>query len=503
MEEGIEKWELASGTWLRDRSSEKWRLHASRAGALVAPAVPEQDLARLTQARRDDGTGEAFPPEFNYSVYTGLPLRPATPARGPSWVPPFGDTAPAGAQRLGGGLKRTSVALWLARADERSASAPPDSTLPPLPRGQYRFIVDRFDAACPTLIALEPEEGKLLVLLPESKQWMPLERAAGPAWAQRFPNARGWRMEMVHAHGQATAYCPSSLGLAAITPSVFGLNHAVDPAGEGPALGGPVAWQGEIWMPVPGKDDLVHLVGKPLQAAGHALHMVLVTQAPLPLHGFEAPVFDDMRVTWPGDEGQLVLQLTPEGGKQTAWIAWPEQVKPFFAIGSPHMDHDGTFWQLCRRSDDGRFGYVQMGTASPQTGPLGAPGVCTGRVCYRGASRVDDGPWCDEPRGPDASGEVVLPLLESALDGAVVGLRMHAPHGLLALLQGGKEPKRATLQVELPGRPAVPFGAIAVKKPWTALPFVYDGHLWLHHPDLSHASGWELRPQGEEFSDAG
>jgi hypothetical protein len=492
VEEQIEQWELGSGTWVRDRVSGQWRLLATRAGALVAASVPIQDVARMIEARRDPASGESFPPEFKYSVYTGTPLRAAVPTLEASWVPPFGESALTGAQRVDRGLRRTPVSLSLAGARERSASGPPDRALPPLPRGQYRFMVDRFDTACPTLIAIEPEDGRLLVLLPESMEWMPLARTAGSTWAHRLLNARCWRMELVHAHGEATAYLPSALGLAAITPSVFGLSCRVDHAGEGPALGGPVAWGGEIWMPVLGKGDVVHLVAKPQHAARHHLHTVLVTQAPVPLHGFEAPVFNDLHVTWPCEEGQLVLQVDAEGEKQANWIAWPEQVHPVFAVGCPHMQHNGTFWQLCRWSDDGRFAYVQMAVTSPEAEPLDAVGVCTGRVCYRGATRIDDSPWRGMRTGTGASAEIVLPLLESAHDGAVVGLRMDAPHGLLALLQGGREPRRAILQVEVPGTHAVSFGAIAVKRPWIALLFVHDGHLWLHHPDLSQPLGWKL-----------
>jgi hypothetical protein len=91
-----------------------------------------------------------------------------------------------------------------------------------------------------------------------------------------------------------------------------------------------------------------------------------------------------------------------------------------------------------------------------------------------------------------ATTEVVVPLLESAHDGAVIGLRMDAPHGALALLQGRNEPRRAVLQVELRGRPAVPFGTLDVKRPWLALLFVFDGHLWVSHPDVPQVVGWRL-----------
>jgi hypothetical protein len=234
---------------------------------------------------------------------------------------------------------------------------------------------------------------------------------------------------------------------------------------------------------------VVQLVGKP---HGAARHIVLPTHAPVPQHGFEAPIFDDLHVNWPCDEGQLVLQLDAHGDKQCDWIAWPEGVKPLFAMGWPYRSLTGMFWQLCRGNDDGRFEYVQMAKAAPETAPIDALRLCTGRACYRGTLRIEGDPWRAAQAADHASTEVVAPLLESAYDGAVIGLRMDAPDGVLALLHARNEPRRAVLQVEAQGRHAVPFGTLDVKRPWLALLFVHDGHLWVDHPDLAQAVGWKL-----------
>ena len=493
MEDQFEPWVLGSGTWHRDRRSEEWRLVATRAGAAVDPSVPTRDVARLIEARPDPDSGRWFPPEFRYSLRSGEPLPGMEPAPQWSWVPPFGEPALSGSERAAWGLRRTSVSLALAHPQERTASSRPDATLPPLPLGQYRFVVDKFDTACPTLIAVDPEQGKLLALLPESLQWMPLEPASARSWAQRMRNPRGWRMELVQADGHATAYCPSVTGLAAITPSVFGRRYEVDYAGEGPALGGAVAWESEIWLPVHGKRSMVQLVGQPYGEPGQP-PVLLQTQAPVPSHGFEAPVFNGQYVVWPCEQGQLVLQLDAGGGRQVDWFPWPQELKPIFGIGCPYMQRNGSFWQLCSRNNGAAFDFVQMALASPESTSLDALRLCTGRVCYRDTTRIDDGRW-RRAGGDAAPGAVVVPLLESAQDGSVVGLRMEARQGVLALLHSGNEPTRAILQIEVEGQPAVSFGEIAVKKPWLAQLFVDDGHLWIHHPDLSRALGWKLEAQ--------
>jgi hypothetical protein len=196
-------------------------------------------------------------------------------------------------------------------------------------------------------------------------------------------------------------------------------------------------------------------------------------------------------VNWPCDEGQLVLRLDAHGDKQCDWIPWPEKVKPLFAMGWPYRPPTGTFWQLCRRNDDGRFEYVQMASAAPKAAPIDALRLCMGHACYRGALRIEGDPW-RAAQADDASTEIVAPLLESAHDGAVVGLRMDAPHGVLALLHARNEPLRAVLQIEVQGRQAVPFGTLDVKSPWLTQLFVHDGHLWVDHPDLPQVLGWKL-----------
>ena len=488
MDEQIEPWELRSGTWHRDRASGAWRLAAMRDGTAVDPRLSAQDVACLAGASREPASGERFPPDFNYSPRTGAPLDVAI-TLDPPWVPPFGASGVPGAQSLARGLRQTPLPLALARAHRRSADDPPDRALPPLPPGQYRFVVDRFAAACPTLVAVEPERGNLLVLLPGSGRWSALGRTEGASWGQRLRNPRGWRMELAHAHGRATAYCPSATGLAAITPNVIGLCYAIEHAGDGPALGGPVAWGGEIWAPVLGKGHVVQLVGRP---HGAARHTVLPTHAPVPQHGFEAPVFDDLHVNWPCDEGQLVLHLDADGDKQCHWLAWPGPSRPVFAMGSPYVAADGTFWQLCRRTDDGRFEYVRMAKAAAEAVPIDGLRLSTGHASYGGTLRADGDPWRAAQADDGESTGIVVPLLESTHDGCVLGLRMEAPHGALALLHGNREPPRAVLQVHMQGGPATPFGTLHVRKPWLALPFVHDGHLWVEHPDLPQALGWEL-----------
>jgi hypothetical protein len=491
VEEQTESWHLRSGTWSRDPESESWRLAAAANGTVVNPRLSTQDLGRMIGASRDTSTGQWFPLDFSYSPQTGTPLRITIQPLDSPWVPPFG--APAlsdmAAPVSAGGLRCTSAPLRLVRSNGRfDPAGDADRTLPALPPGRHRFLVHKFDVASPTLMAIEAEHGNLLVLLPESKTWISLEQAAGASLAQGLSNARGWRMEAVTTNRCATLYLPTANGLAAVTPTLLGLSYTAEHFGQGPALGGPVACAGEIWLPVLGDNGVVNLVGKP---RGTAPPIALRTPAPAPTNGFEAPVFDRLHVIWPSEEGQLILGLDEEGNKSADWIAWPDELKPTFSLGCPYLSPRGFFWQPCSRGQSESLEYVQMGWVGPERIPVGTPRVCTGHLSYDQERRIVGDPWREPEHAIDrTSSEVVVPLIESELERAVVGLRIHAPKGIFALLES-EERHHAVLQVQAEDRADVQFGTLSVARPWLASLFIYDAHFWVYHPELSQALGWK------------
>ncbi|HXD41212.1 MAG TPA: hypothetical protein VN649_11655 [Ramlibacter sp.] len=485
-----ERWQLNSGTWYRDRKSERWRLASTPNGTAANAKLSNQDIGRMIRAKRDASSGEWFPSDFDYSPQTGTRLHVTITRLDSPWVPPFGASAlPGIAKPLARGLRQTPVRLTLARPGGRSdPSSEADETLPALPPGQYRFLVHKVDVAAPTLMAIEPEHGDLLVLLPDSKKWIPLELPAGSLVAKGMKNSRGWRMEVVEGVRSATLYFPTARGLAVVTPTLIGLSCAVECFGESLALGGPVAWAGEVWLPVLGKQGLVNLVGKP---PGAAKPILLPTSAPAPKNGFEAPVFDPLRVIWPSEEGQLIVRLDQDGKKEADWIAWPDGLRPAFSLGCPYLSRSGSFWQLCCKGQDA-FEYVQMGKPGPERAATDAPRLGTGRVSYRKSQRIEGDPWKQPEQSSNrVSSEVVVPLVESELERAVVGLKIDAPQGILALLES-KEKHRAVLQVQAENRADVPFGTLSVTRPWSASLFVHDGHLWVDHPELAQVLGWKL-----------
>lgn len=486
-----ETWQLDSGTWHRDRGAERWRLAATPDGTVADARLPMQDVGRMVGAARDICTGQWFPPDFRYSPQSGAALLATTASPDPAWVPPFGEAASSrAAGDAARGLRQTPARLalvpWTLRLEPPRY---PSKTLPSLPPGDYRFLVHAFDLASATLMAIDPEHRSLLMLLPYSRTWIPLEPRDGRIVAQAPRNAGGWRMELVEDGHGATLYFPTAAGLAAVVPALIGSSYVVDHFGDGPALGGPVAWRGSVWLPVAARDG-VGLVGKP---PGKATAIALRTDAPAPAHGFDAPVFDRLHVIWPSDEGQLVLRLDQAGKQEAAWIPWPAGLRPSFPFGCPYLSRSGSYWQLCCRGGNQGYEYVQMGEPSPERARVDVPRTCTGSVSYRKAQRIDGDPWNEPDKDADGgSADVVLPLVESRANRAVVGLRIAAPQGTAALLQSHSETHDAVLQLQAQDGAAVRFGTLSVTRPWLTALFVHEARLWAYHPELPHALGWPL-----------
>jgi hypothetical protein len=405
-----------------------------------------------------------------------------------SWAPPYGAPSLTDLTRpIVKGLRQTALPLQLTGRD-RDLASDADRFLPPLPPGQYEFIVDKFDAAAPALLAIEPGSGSLLLLLPESREWMPIDQANGGVLAECTRGTLGWRAELVRDERGCTCYVPTDGGLAAVRPRLLGLSFTTEYFGEGVALGGPVAWAGEVWIPIANKKGGVSLIGR---TPSQTKPITIVSSAPVPADGFGQPVFDARQIIWPSQDGQLIVRLNQDGKEEADWIDWPVGVRPAFSLGSPYLSARGTFWQCCINTD-GSFEYVQMGQRTPERAAVDAPRFGTGNISYKKDQRIKGDPWREpEHANEGASAEVIIPLLESVHDSAVVALRVGAL-SVLDLLESENEHHRAVLQLQADASADALFGTLIVPRPWLTSVFAYDGHLWIYHPELRKVGGWKL-----------
>lgn len=498
MENATENWQLASGIWSRSLQSKAWKLVATPDGQVVSNAFPDSDSRYLLGAKADLDQVTLLPPDFDFSPVSGRPLDKAIIRSTSSWVPPYGALAIADLSRPNTqcrGLKQTSLALRLLPASSAvplSAESYPQAHLPLLPPGRYHFLSDPLGMVASVLLAIDPDKGDIQFLLPESRNWTALNHESGGVLAERSGSRRGWRMEVVRGAKGTELYLPTVSGIAIVRPQLLELGYQVNYVGEGRALGGPVAWAGEIWMPLLANDGHVHLIGKP---AGSAPPVVLTSSAIAPVNGFEAPVMDNRYVIWPCDEGQLMVRLNHNGKEEVQWIEWPEGTYPRFDLGSAFLSSTGVFWQTCWRQQTEQIEYVQMGKINSDRVAVDAPRLGTGFISYKKDRLIYGDPW-QEPENSNegASSQVVVPLIASTQDRAVISLRIEAPNGVFDLLSSGRQRHRAILQMQADKSADVFFGTLNVSQPWLAEVFIYDGYLWIYHPDESKlgASGWKL-----------
>jgi hypothetical protein len=291
-------------------------------------------------------------------------------------------------------------------------------------------------------------------------------------------------MELLQQGTATTLVLPTLAGLAVVKPDALSLRYSVAYLGGGPALGAPIFWSGEVWAPVRSPPSGLALVS----ATGTVVPLAL----PAAIESFAPPIADARQIVWPCEQGQLVVRKGADGVPEVSWVEWPPSVTPRFEFGCPYLSRSGSFWQIAWDDAAGAFVFVQMGRPQPEVHSTSSPRFCTGSFSYLQGQRIKGDPWLDPEHAYDAnSDEVVIPLVESARQAAVLGLVVETTTGVTALLES-KERQRAELQYQADNSPDIRFFTLLVARPWQARVFVYDQRLWLYHPDLPEADGWDL-----------
>ena len=484
-----ERWPLASGTWVRDAGG--YRLAETASGAAVDAALGAIDLARFTGARLAPD-GALFPPEFAYSPDGGARLPAAAPESEQNWVPPYGQRNVSAGERPGvRGLRLTPQALQVSAAP-RPEGGDGDAVLPLPPGGNYEFIVSRYNSRGGELLALDPVAGALYLWLAGAGQWLALAHGGGGFLAETTLKREDWRCEVAGEGEDSRIFLPTSAGLACLRPDALTLSFEVAYIGGGEAVGAPLHWGGAIWAPQRRADGTLVLQAAGLSGAAGAV-IEVATDDPLARIGrFAPPVGSERQLIWPGDGGQLVLSRTPDGGMQADWLPWPGGVTPAFEFGCPFMPTSGGFWQLCWDAGREAYVYLQLGRPQPERYEALTPRFSTGSLNYRVATRMKLPPWQEPEHGDDGGkGMVVLPLLESAVEAAVLGIEIEFNRGLDELLDS-RERLHATLLVQADNHADLRLLRFVAAQPWAGRVFIHDGLLWFYHPEWSRIEGWRL-----------
>ncbi|MDZ5632810.1 hypothetical protein [Janthinobacterium sp. GMG1] len=485
-------WPLPSGAWHVDDEG-AWSMQRSADGQNVSPLVSHADIGKLMHARRLPAAAGAsvrqFPPEFAFDPASGAALQvPPDAAATLPWVPPYGaypvsDVPPAGPA----GLRQASVPLKLADQRAREEHAQADASLPMPPPGEYEFFSAQFGTSAAALLALEPRKAVLHAWLPASKRWLALDPDYGSLLAESDLAHGAWRAELVPEFNSVLVL-PTSHGLACIRPDVPSLTYVVEHVGGAPCVAAPVWFQNRLWAPLRDDDGRIRFVN--LDAQQKPGSDVLLDGV-LDLGTVSAPVAYNRMAVWPCANGQLRLQLQPDGNVAASFTPWPEGLVPHFEFGSPYVSRDGGLWQLCFERSRGTYVYVKLGAQSERADAL-APRLCSGSFNYRFATKLKTAPW-EEPEHGDDGGknQAVMPLLESSGGNSVFGVKFATSAGLSSVLRSN-ERLAAQLVQDDELRETV-FHTFAVSEPWRVRLFVHEGTLWAYHPLLSRIDGWALQ----------
>jgi hypothetical protein len=462
----------------------------------LSSVLTREDLRVLFQTGESvDAPQAIFPPEFKFCPTSGKALQYPLPAPlGVEWVPPFG--APTVAKRTNRGargLRQAAMAIEFARRDQRSTDADPDSSLDQPPPGDYEYFSIPAGSHVAVLLALDPAKGLLYLLLPTSRRWELLEHEGGRLLAESRCERAGWRCEVAVNGLRSLIFLPTESGLACLSPDAASLAFEIHYIGDAPVIGAPLQFGELIWAPLRLADGSVRFVSA--TASGESAAQVDLPAASLgalALGAMHAPVADGRTALWPCETGQLMLRQQASGGLVASFQLWPTSVQPSFEFGSPYLSRNGSLWQLCFDVQEDSYGYLQLGAGKPEWAPTLVPRLCSGSFNFRFVTKFKSEPWQEPEHGDDGnSDEVVLPLLESLVSAAVLGLKLKIPAGLADLLRSSERMRAELVLDDASSQTA--FHVIAVAEPWRLRVFVHAGLLWVYHPLLSRLDGWTLQ----------
>jgi hypothetical protein len=199
---------------------------------------------------------------------------------------------------------------------------------------------------------------------------------------------------------------------------------------------------------------------------------------------------------WVSEAGQVVA--SPRR-KQFELIAWnPATIKPEFRLGPPHCARDGRLWMQAMHptGHDGEEGpgYISLGKAQQDWHSSNGARTLTGKSSIKVEQRLVEDPWIEPivvSMVGHANNEAVVPILESVTDQSLLVLRVDHADGIIKFFESGE---LLLTRFQVMGQHADDRGfySVRLRKPWRTTVFVYDGVLYLYHPDLENLPGWPL-----------
>jgi len=497
------RWETPASVWLEDDNSGQFELAASEglgrvdwrpsvqgtAQAAGVAAGRVQDIARLLGASLPTACEHApiYPEGFAFCPECGRPLQrfDARRQRQPDWWGPYADQMLP--RHVPHGLPVTSLALG--DSLEERAPAPDvgrfEAAMPAPPNADCVFAAAGYGFPEQRLLALAPGRGVLQYWDPQAEAWHVLLPEDGAADLSFTGSDYGWLPVPDPRRGEV-ALVPTTQGLRRLWINPVSETYRTETILATPLVAAPGAMRRHIACLVrtPGGGLGLHALGADLSAAPS------YECGALPLTGWSRPVGYDGRLLWLHPEGQL--SWAP--GEAPRFLAWPDTWLPSLELGGPTLSRDGRMWLI---GHDGQsYCFLELGAANPQRERIDGARLGFANLLFRRGHPVVDEPWSGEHvEDQHEDDSLVLPLLRgfnnnrSQPSGLV--LRFHKYTGRAEDALANRVLPRTT--VEWIGRRNVILDELArLARPHECVPFVYDGRLWLHHPDWNRIRGWHL-----------
>lgn len=474
--------------WVRDTATDTFNI--IEFNGMAVPRRRDVDpgwLAQSVGARlsASDST-KLYPGAFRFEPGSGKPLGDVVrPARG-GWLPPYGEPVAVDERPLGTRSAHRPIQL----AGVRDASSHDEDTrLPAPPVADPQFLAARMGTASTQLVALDPDQGGLMLFRPKQGEWTRLKPRFSNSSVMlpmsRLDNA-AWALTCWDEHN-GPWYLPTDEGLAKLSVLPLANEYQCQLAG-GRCVGAPVRWGDHLLVPMVQGDQL-NLVE--LDAAGQTVASQTVPGGALLGMAAVRPLIDSRRAIWMSASGQLVARRGG-AGYTASFQPWGPGFKPEFALGAAYAPQDGNLWQQGFDSLTECYSFFKLGAEQIEKQSTSGPRFVSGRVAYKLASRLTGAPWLDPESGMDSSDRViVVPLLESEDARTVLAADIHWVEGVSAMLDS-----REKFQVDFVLRDdrTQLLRTYVLTRPWLARAFIYDGKLVLVHPDWTDAMpAWHLR----------
>ncbi len=485
------RWETPASVWQEDEQGQFALLASEGLGRIDWQAhAPGRlpDVARLLGASLPTSCGCApiYPEGFVFCPNCGKPLQrlPGTPSRQPGWWGPGADAMLP--RHVPHGLPVTSLPLGDS-LEERPAAPHPgrcDLSMPTPPNAYCVFAAAHYGFPEQRLLALAHTRGVLQYWDPVAGLWHVMAPDDGAASLAFTASSYAWLPVLEPRRGEV-AIVPTNAGLQRLWINPVSETYRLEPVLQAPVVAAPGAMRRHIACLV-APDGAVRL-----WSARIDLDAVEEFACPdVPASGWSRPIGYDGRLFWLHEQGQLAWRP----GEPPLFTPWPPGWQPRLAFGGPTQSRDGRLWHI---GHDGQgYSFLELGSERPETAPIDGARLGFANFLFRRGHPVLDEPWSGEHvEDLNQDETLVLPLLRafnnnrSQPSGLV--LRMHKVTGRAEDALGERTIARTT--VEWIGRRNVILDEVVrLSRPLECVPFVYDGCLWLHHPDWNAMRGWRL-----------